>query len=86
LARGSAPLAAATGAPGAAGLVVFAGAAVSGVLRGNPIAAPITSTATPAAISQPLSKRLGSVSTFAAFVARDGVTSSAPQRWHRFHF
>jgi hypothetical protein len=67
---------------------VFAVVAVSGVLRGNAIAAPITRTATPAAISQPLSNRLGSASPAAIFAARAGAVaaSSAPQRWHRRHF
>ena len=42
----------------------------------------------PAAISQPLSSRLGSVSPPATFAARAGAAaaSSAPQRWHRRHF
>jgi hypothetical protein len=88
LTRVSAPLAAATGALGAADLAGLAGAAVSGVPRGNPIAAPITRTAIPAAISQPLSNRLGSGSPDATFVARAGAAaaSSAPHRWHRRHF
>jgi hypothetical protein len=88
LARLSGPFTAVAGAPGTAALAVFAGAALSGVVRGSPIAAPITSTATPAAISQPLSNRLGSGSAFATFVARAGAAtaSSAPQRWQRRHF